>query len=55
LRPGLYSGHHWGAFSAPIDPLAGFQGPLRGRGGKGEKRKEGGEERRKWEEEGRGG
>jgi len=30
LRPGLRSGPHWGAYSAPPDPLAGFKGPLRG-------------------------
>jgi len=35
LWPGPRPGHHWGAYSAPPDPLAGFQGPLHSREGEG--------------------
>ena len=51
---GLRPRPHWGAYSAPPDPLAGFGGPTskrRGRGGEGKKREgkggkgRGGEER----------
>jgi len=33
-----------GAYSAPPDPLAGFKGPSKGRGGEGEKRRDRGRE-----------
>ena len=44
-----------GAYSAPPDPLAGFKGPTsKGRGRKGEKRREGRDEKKGKGREGKG-
>ena len=57
FRLGLCPRPHWGAYSAPPDPLAGFKGPTsKGRGyRKGGKGRKGGEGRGGEEGEGREG
>ena len=56
FRLGLRPRPRWGAYSAPLDPLAGLRGPtFKGRGQEGEERQEGDGRGREGEGELKGG